>query len=80
MKDTTLRLRLRESIKEDLAVLGLKNYQCILGFRRIFGKGKENLSVAEIVNELKGNDLLTLRDLIKRTFERHKTHQVAEQI
>jgi len=80
MKDTTLRLRLRESIKEDLAVLGFQNYQCILGFRRIFGKGKENLSVAEIVNELKGNDLLTLRDLIKRTFERHKTHQVAEQI
>lgn len=77
MKDTTLRLR--ESIKEDLVVLGLQNYQCILGFRRIFGKGKETLSVAEIVDGLKGNDLSSLRNLIKRTFEKYK-NTVAEQV
>lgn len=77
MKDTTLRLR--ESIKEDLVVLGFQNYQCILGFRRIFGKGKETLSVAEIVDGLKGNDLSYLRDLTKRTSEKYK-NTVAEQV
>jgi hypothetical protein len=77
MKDTTLRLR--ESIKEDLVVLGFQNYQCILGFRRIFGKGKETLSVAEIVDGLKANDLSYLRDLTKRTSEKYK-NTVAEQV
>jgi hypothetical protein len=69
---------LRESIKEDLVVLGLQNYQSILGFRRIFGKGKEGLSVAEIVDGLQTIELPTLRDLIKRTFKKHTTQPVAE--
>ena len=71
---------LRESIKEDLAVLGLQNYQSILGFRRIFGKGREELSVAEIIDRLEPADLSSLRNLIKRTFEMHTTHPVAEQV
>ncbi len=70
---------LRETIKEDLFVLGLQNYESIRGFRRIFGKGYEGLSVAEIVDELTATDLPTLRDLIKRTFDKHETHPVAEQ-
>jgi len=71
---------LRESIKEDLVVLGLQNYQSILGFRRIFGKGREELSVDEIVDVLDPVVLSTVRDLIKRTFDRHETHPVAEQV
>lgn len=70
----------RDAIKEDLVVLGLQNYQSILGFRRIFGKGYEGMSVAEIVDELNVLDLGTLRNLIKRTFEKHTTHPVAEQV
>ena len=70
---------LREYIKEDLAVLGLQNYQSILGFRRIYGKGKEELTVSEIVDKLQSTDLSSLRRLIKRTFDKHKTHPVAEQ-
>ena len=71
---------LRESIKEDLVVLGLQNYQSILGFRRIFGKDKRELSVAEIVDGLQTIELPILRDLIKRTFEKHTTHPVAGQV
>lgn len=68
---------LRQSIKEDLAVLGLQNYQNILGFRRIFGKDKEDLTVSEIVDELRPTDLPVLRNLIKRTLDKHETHPVA---
>ena len=68
---------LRESIKEDLVILGILSYQNIAGFRRIYGEGKEGLTVSEIVDELGPTDLPKLRDLIKRTFERFRTHPVA---
>jgi hypothetical protein len=75
MKENTL----RESIKEDLAILGIQDYQNILGFRRIYGNGMEHYTVVDIINGLSFSDLTKLRDLIKRTFDKNRMASVAKQ-
>lgn len=70
---------LRESIKEDLVILGILSYQNIAGFRRLYGKDKDDLSLNEIVDGLQPVLLSGLRDLIKRSLYRHRTAPVAGQ-
>lgn len=64
---------LRRKIKEDLVILGILNYQNIKGFRCIFGRNKDNLTIDEIVDSIGLLELETLRDLIGRTFSRQST-------
>jgi hypothetical protein len=60
---------LKDRIKEDLTALGLYDYKNIIGFRNIFGKDKEHMSIKEIIDSMQGLDLKILSDLTERSLK-----------
>jgi hypothetical protein len=59
----------KSKIREGLALLAILNYENVKGFRRMYGKGKENLSIDEIIESLDYMALRSLRNLINRSIE-----------
>jgi len=60
---------LRQTLKEDLVILGIKNYRNITGFKTIFGRDRKDLTVDEIVDVLSIVELRHLDRIIRKTFD-----------